>query len=78
MSRWARNKKKINSATPSQNNTLELERSVSKLPGVVGNTANPDMQVQAVSAGFWTEKKTGCTYNDVEVLKGLFHVFESC
>ena len=64
------------SATPSHNNTSALDLIVSNLSGVVGNLENPAMQGQAVAAGFWEDKNTGYTENDVAFVRGLCHVFE--
>ena len=77
MARWVGNKKIIiMSATLSHNNTLALESIVSNLSGVVGNLVRPDMQGQATEAGFWSEKNTGYTDNNVAFVKGLCHVFK--
>ena len=57
------------SATPLHNNTLSLDCFVSNLSVVVGNLVKPDVQGQAVAAGFWAEKNTGYPDNDVAFVK---------
>ena len=64
------------SAAPSQQDALALELIVSNLSVVVGSLANLSMQGQAAAVGFRAEKNMGCTDNDVEFVKGMFHVFE--
>ena len=66
------------SATPSHNNTSELDCIVSNLLVVVGNLVEPAMQVQGAAGGFRAENNTGYTDNNVSFVKGLCHVFEPC
>ena len=61
--------KQIISATLSHNITLALELIVSKLLGVFGSPAKPDIQGQAAKERFWEENNTGYTDNNVTFVK---------